>query len=256
MTTSLLTPAGDSLAISIESQVSEVSSLSNEELESRVIGAFMKIADALPYILELRQRFADARTRGEQILGYTGWTDFCERNLRRTPRAIQMAIRDAQPNSKPCPYCDEMFASNGEMKRHKRKVHSEVMKAQAAPYIDARAQTAVPQREESESPISNESNNTSQDEWDKALQDAVNNARLDKEPSLPQSEEPESKQPSNLAKVRQLCEERIPSKVAQGWDVKQCDDKSKTRLGRFDFTLKGVSRTTIEKIVEILNANA
>ena len=75
------------------------SNLSNAELVQTVVGAFTKIKEALPFILELKSRFA-ALPPGIKIAGCETWTAFCTNVLHRSDRAIRKAIA-AQSGRKP-----------------------------------------------------------------------------------------------------------------------------------------------------------
>jgi alkylated DNA repair dioxygenase AlkB len=83
--------------------------MSDEALASFVADTFTKIADAIPFIRELRQRF---ETKSPQwldevgIMGCSTWTEFCEKVLKRTPRAIQLALKAATTPS-PIPEAPE-----------------------------------------------------------------------------------------------------------------------------------------------------
>jgi len=74
--------------------------LADDDLARLVVSAFVKIAQALPYIQELRERFR-AKPRGQaDILGCRTWTEFCEKRLNRTDRTVRHAILKAtEPES-------------------------------------------------------------------------------------------------------------------------------------------------------------
>lgn len=66
--------------------------MTNEELVVRVRAGFQKIAAEIPYIVELRARFARL-TRGKaNIGGCRTWKEFCEKILKRTDRRIRQVV--------------------------------------------------------------------------------------------------------------------------------------------------------------------
>jgi len=71
-----------------------IKKLSNKRLAIIVIAGFQKIRKCLPYIVELRQRFADLPRGGANIMGCTNWTTFCITHLHRTDRAIRYALAE------------------------------------------------------------------------------------------------------------------------------------------------------------------
>lgn len=401
-----------------------IGSLTDDELVTIAVGAFTKLRDSYPYLVELRQRFKNAPRGNADIGGCATWEQFCEKHLNRHPSTVRQILEENNPASTggittACEHCDDVFPSKGQYKKHLRKSHPEettvdenkkaaalaaqadkILGKQDYPQLDAEVaedevQVAVSPRtalrlsrhkevialhpelanaskaeldeavkemyrqrntkddsENSESATSLEvderlwtekheselkgfnlahkmfgSDLYVHERFDQAprdsswvwlvenvrtgkaelwrgcdltriarrgqkrnkddhgifgvggdskaelaqwvhdaeerlkeikeqtsadLQGAIDAAHLDERPSLPSKEEEPEKQPSNLIKMRQFCDEHVRSKDVQGWDVKQCDTTSKTRLGRFDFTLKGVSRATIEKVVGIL----
>jgi hypothetical protein len=106
----------------IERDVLSPSCLPTEELASIVISAFAKIAENLPYILELRKRFAEAPRGNANIAGCKTWEDFCSKHLHRTPRTVQRALRTPDVS---CPDCGESFESNSKLKKHQNRTHSQ-----------------------------------------------------------------------------------------------------------------------------------
>jgi hypothetical protein len=70
----------------------DLSKVSDAELADYVIGAFRTIREALPYIRELRQRFAQLPRGHAGIAGCASWKGFCEDRLHRTPSAIRKAL--------------------------------------------------------------------------------------------------------------------------------------------------------------------
>jgi hypothetical protein len=83
----------------IEAEVSSASPtikrLSNKRLALIVKAGFQKIRKCLPYIVELRQRFADLPRGGANIMGCTTWKTFCITHLHRTDRALRYALAEA-----------------------------------------------------------------------------------------------------------------------------------------------------------------
>lgn len=96
-----------------EPQVS-CASLPTEELASIVIGAFTKIREVLPYVLELRKRFADAPKGKAGIAGCNTWEEFCGKHLHRTPSALRLAFQTADVENPAAKFAP---ASNRKLKR-------------------------------------------------------------------------------------------------------------------------------------------
>jgi hypothetical protein len=73
--------------------------MSSPALVSRVKKDFGKIKSALPYIKELRDRFA-ALPRGKaNIAGCKTWAEFCEKRLHRTDRTIRRVLAEEMETS-------------------------------------------------------------------------------------------------------------------------------------------------------------
>jgi hypothetical protein len=68
----------------------------DDDLALLVRDSFLKFAQVIPHIVELRARFR-IRPRGKTILDCKTWTEFCERVLHRTDRGVRKAIAAAQP---------------------------------------------------------------------------------------------------------------------------------------------------------------
>jgi hypothetical protein len=67
--------------------------MSDEALAILVRDGIKKFAKLVPYIIELRKRFA-SRPRGHaDIMGFKTWTAFCDEVLDRTPAAVTAAVR-------------------------------------------------------------------------------------------------------------------------------------------------------------------
>jgi hypothetical protein len=75
-----------------ETSASLASFMSNEELVARVRGVFKKIGDELPFILELRARFARLKRGRANICGCMSWQEFCIKHLHRSDRRIRQII--------------------------------------------------------------------------------------------------------------------------------------------------------------------
>src|SRR5260370_40660887 len=75
-----------------ETSASRAAYMTNEELLARVQGAFQKIADEMPCILELRARFARQKRGSASICGCRSWEEFCTKRLHRTPRRIRQVL--------------------------------------------------------------------------------------------------------------------------------------------------------------------
>jgi hypothetical protein len=87
---------GDSSA-SHQEEVSSASledlrGMTNDELLKRVKSGFQKIAAELPYILELRSRFARLKRGNANIGGCKTWKEFCVKHLHRTDRRIRQVV--------------------------------------------------------------------------------------------------------------------------------------------------------------------
>jgi alkylated DNA repair dioxygenase AlkB len=78
-------------------------SLTNDELVGVAVGAFTRIQQAMPYILELRKRFKKAPRNKADIAGCDTWEQFCETHLHRTASAIRKALQLESDNSSPYP---------------------------------------------------------------------------------------------------------------------------------------------------------
>lgn len=66
--------------------------MSDDDLAQLVAYAFAKISGVVPYILELRRRFAKLPRGHAHICGCRTWTQFCEQVLHRTDSAVRKAI--------------------------------------------------------------------------------------------------------------------------------------------------------------------
>jgi hypothetical protein len=79
----------------------DLSGTTDDELADYLVAVFQTIRAALPYIKELRKRFA-ALPRGQaNISGCATWEEFCTKKLHRTPSAIRKALAEAR--SEPLP---------------------------------------------------------------------------------------------------------------------------------------------------------
>jgi hypothetical protein len=87
----------------------DLSEATNDELADHVIAVFQTIRAALPYIKELRKRFA-ALSRGKaNISGCATWEEFCTKKLHRTPSAIRKALAEARPEPEPKSQATELL---------------------------------------------------------------------------------------------------------------------------------------------------
>jgi len=68
----------------------------NRALVARVKKGFDKIRAELPYIKELRNRFASLPRGTANIDGCKTWTEFCERRLHRTDRRIRQVLAEEE----------------------------------------------------------------------------------------------------------------------------------------------------------------
>jgi hypothetical protein len=66
--------------------------MTNDELVARVKAGFRKIAEEIPYILELRTRFGRLKRGHANIGGCNTWKEFCEKHLHRTDRRIRQVV--------------------------------------------------------------------------------------------------------------------------------------------------------------------
>jgi hypothetical protein len=66
--------------------------MDNETLAAFVVDGVEKIRNLIPYLRELKERFARAPRGKANIAGCPTWQDFCERKLHRTPEAIRQAL--------------------------------------------------------------------------------------------------------------------------------------------------------------------
>jgi hypothetical protein len=76
-----------------EGSEAELSSASNEQLAEIVISGCVQFKKILPYVAELRERFAALPRGNANIAGCKTWTEFCEKKLDRTDRAVRKALR-------------------------------------------------------------------------------------------------------------------------------------------------------------------
>jgi hypothetical protein len=67
-------------------------SLSNEDLAVLVRDGLQKFSKLVPYVRELRIRFADLPRGKANIMGCASWTQFCEKVLGRTDSAVRKAL--------------------------------------------------------------------------------------------------------------------------------------------------------------------
>ena len=114
--------------------------LSNDELVSIATGAFNRIKDAIPYIVELRRRFQTAPRGSANIADCQTWSEFCERHLYRTASAVRKAVAVAvnPPLPRPCPICSTEFIGKS-WGRHIREEHpdraDEILGVQKSPQV-------------------------------------------------------------------------------------------------------------------------
>jgi hypothetical protein len=84
------------LAEQIEPEVSspspELAYMSNEQLLAHTLAMFQTIASAIPYIVELRSRFARLKRGSANICGCRTWQQFCFVHLHRSDRRIRQVI--------------------------------------------------------------------------------------------------------------------------------------------------------------------
>lgn len=66
--------------------------MSTEDLAAFVADTFAKLKTALPYIIELRERFAELPRGKANVMGCRTWTEFCSKVLHRTDSAVRKAI--------------------------------------------------------------------------------------------------------------------------------------------------------------------
>ena len=66
--------------------------MTNEALAGFVHDVFQKIRNYLPYVAELRRRFAALPRGNANIMGCKTWDEFCDRKLHRTASAIRKAL--------------------------------------------------------------------------------------------------------------------------------------------------------------------
>jgi hypothetical protein len=68
--------------------------MTDKQLVARVKSGFKKIKAELPYILELKNRFAALPRGSANICGCKTWKTFCIEHLHRTPRAVAYALAE------------------------------------------------------------------------------------------------------------------------------------------------------------------
>src|SRR6202008_2796540 len=73
----------------------EPSQMTNEALATHVRDGMTKLAQLIPYVKELKARFAALPRSKADILGCKSWKEFCERVLNRTDSAVRKALNNA-----------------------------------------------------------------------------------------------------------------------------------------------------------------
>src|SRR5665213_56449 len=124
----------------IEAEQSSASpvEMSNDALVAVVQTAFNKIKDALPYIQELLKRFIKCGRGKARIHCCLTWSEFCEKVLHRTDRAVRKALAAERnlsinrafenlPKPTACDVCQQEFESKHDMKDHRNLAHVEEM---------------------------------------------------------------------------------------------------------------------------------
>jgi hypothetical protein len=115
----------------------DFSVISNDELVDYVISAFQTIRESLPYIQELRRRFAALPRGHADIAGCATWEEFCKKRLHRTSSAIRKALAEVAPQkAEPKPGTPEHERRQRELLRE-AKVDS--LAKSLAPFITASA---------------------------------------------------------------------------------------------------------------------
>lgn len=103
------------------------SECTTEALVEITVGVFHKLRPFLPYLQELRKRFAAAPRGRADIDGCNTWEDFCDKRLQRTPDAVRKLFQSVNETNggKPCkcPDCPETFQSISDGLRHGKKAH-------------------------------------------------------------------------------------------------------------------------------------
>jgi len=66
--------------------------MSTQDLAVFVADTFAKLKTPLPYIIELRERFAALPRGNANVMGCRTWTEFCSKVLHRTDSAVRKAI--------------------------------------------------------------------------------------------------------------------------------------------------------------------
>jgi hypothetical protein len=79
-----------------EAGIIPASNLTTDELVGIAIGAFARIQDSMPYVIELRKRFQAAPRGKANISGCDTWEEFCTKHLHRTASAIRKALQPPQ----------------------------------------------------------------------------------------------------------------------------------------------------------------
>jgi hypothetical protein len=80
------------VAVEREQSSCSIATIADEPLVEIVIEGCSKFRRIIPYIIELRRRFQDRPRGSANIAGCNTWTEFCEKKLDRTVRAVQKAI--------------------------------------------------------------------------------------------------------------------------------------------------------------------
>ncbi len=75
-------------------------SLTTEQLVEVATGAFQRLQDSMPFIIELRKRFNAAPRGKANISGCNTWEQFCEKHLHRTASALRKALQEEKPKKR------------------------------------------------------------------------------------------------------------------------------------------------------------
>jgi hypothetical protein len=129
--------------------------MTDEALAGLVRDTFVQLKRAIPYITELRQRFAK-KVRGHAgIMGCRTWEEFCENVLDRTPSAVRKALSAAKKEpEKPklflaalkqvLPMTDRVAKIGGKPVRFSRAENGNILLTTQGPYGIGQTELPVP----------------------------------------------------------------------------------------------------------------
>jgi hypothetical protein len=93
------------------------------DLHATIADGLIKLRTLVPYISEMRRRFAIAPRGKADIVGCATWSEYCEKFLHRDVRHVANLLQEVQGIPSTCSECGGQFPSKGQLKKHRRNVH-------------------------------------------------------------------------------------------------------------------------------------